>query len=504
MALEIDGFYSCGSEKMYEICCEEGLFLDNYKRYDKFLKQSPINHSKLKRSYVSIKSHRAVILQELDILKKCLDLNPVSTKSVQYYAAHILKISYLSLEYFNQNIKPMYSRETINSSEREILIEISEYILDQHLILDKGCFPNYNRIKSLVIFVKDFLERNIHVEKNFEINVYLDTNDIFIKWELIEQLSETVTNKKIKMVFIDDISQMYADKHSQYPGLLDSSIHALIMIDNQEDNLPIKSAELLSYLGLVMNYFGVMESELKNLIGEILNYMDFKFLMWRDIKEILSNNIIFYSGNFQNELIDGLSSFNKIRNAAAHGQFVSLKEYNEVKNFISDINFFSTISERRLKFNALNEFNDFNEKLKTSDDIWKILSYSEDFMLKVPIDTLCLQLDLDDLDINFSVACIYKCVDINLKKCEALLIKGANKGHIKSEAMLGFFYEDQEKSMYWLEKASLHGNASAMYTLSVELHYEGEGYEWLDKAAKLGCKDAQSDLEIIKKRRGLK
>lgn len=487
------------------------LFFKKYERFNKYFKQYttyPSPYRKFKDNYGIYRSHRKEILRNLDYVKQQLESEEFSDLDIQGRMAHVLKLSYLGLEYFVENLPqftavPPNKKETINSFEKEVLIEISEYILNQYLGLEVENKPNHKRIRSLIKFSLELMLKNIDIKEDSYVLLSLDTNDELAKWEIIKNSN---SESKIQFNFLDEISKVYSDKSSKYPGLLESSITALAAIENQELNFPNKSAELLSYSGLIMLYFGVIESELKNLAIELLDWNRKENLMWRNLIDILEQHNLFECETFQKNLVSGMKKFNNLRNKAAHGDFVSLEDYKEVKAFVNSIKFLEVISQTRALHKSLKEFLNFKNILRDCTAGWEFQKPCEKLNLMVSIDKLISYLDLEDLDVNFAASLIYEQVEIDLIKCEKLLLNGATKGHIKSQLLLGYVYLElgnESKAEYWFKQAALNGNACAMFELSCIYNYEGEGYEWLKKAAELGYEDAQSDLEIVNRNRGL-
>lgn len=505
----------CGSGKKYKKCClnisKQELFYKKYDNFGKYFKQYstfPSPYGKFKDNYGIYRSHRKEILRNLDYVKQqLLDLEQLSDLDIQGRMAQVLKLSYLGLEYFVENLPkfsavPPDKEETINIFEKEVLIEISEFILNQYLSLVDGNRPNYKRIRSLIQFSLEFMKEKKETQEDHYVLLSIDTNDQLANWELIK---DSDAEKRIQFDFLDEVSKSYSDKSSEFPGLLESSITSLAAIENQELNLPKKSAQLLSYSGLVMLYFGVIESELKNLVIEILDYGRKESLMWRNLIEIFEQQTVFGSENFQKDLVSGMKRFNILRNKAAHGDFVSLTDYLEVKAFVTNIDFLHIVSQKRALHKSLIEFFNFNDILCDCTAGWEFIEPSEKLKLMVPIDQLIPYLNLEELDVNFAVALIYESVDIDLIKCKDLLLKGATKGHVNSQLLLGYVHlDDEPKAEYWFKQAALKGNACAMFELSCLFNYEGEGYEWLKKAAELGYEDAQSDLEIVNRERGIR
>jgi TPR repeat protein len=90
------------------------------------------------------------------------------------------------------------------------------------------------------------------------------------------------------------------------------------------------------------------------------------------------------------------------------------------------------------------------------------------------------------------------------------LEKEAEKGNIKSQKEIAFYYlknqKDLSKSIYWLKKLSDEGHPNSQYNLGV-CYYHGEGIDknlsiaalLFEKSANLGHINAQYNLGICYK-----
>lgn len=510
----------CGSQKKYKKCClgksKEELFEERYARFIPFLSQIT-NREKIpmevyKRCpFVNGFNHRSSVLRGVHLAKEFSEFSELEEieldSAIQQEIAYAFKHTYLGLEGFKKRMStarilplPDFTI-TFSEQETKFLLAVSEQILDEYPALDTGKQPNRPLIKVMLQFIYHVMVNNIQLEKDERFLLTVDSKYKSIKWRKIKSYGEY-----LQFQFEDNLSKEYHELHSTYPGLLPSSIHTMLSIDYHESNLPSHSRSLLSFAGLSMNYFGIIESELKEIVKEDTQMQD-KKIMWRHLSQKLKETQYFGSKTINESVINLLDRYNGFRNKAAHGEFIHLEEYMELKTTIEKSNIFKEISNLRLYNESLESLKRLILNLKKKSAHWEFFEKINELKLKVPVEQVLNELDTEDLDVNFALALIYGNVQVNLKKSIELLHYGAERRHVNSQLMLGDTYNykfeeyfdgpDIPKANYWYEQAAYQGNACAMHELSMNHGYKGEGYEWLKKAAQLGYMDAVSDLESI-------
>ena len=91
--------------------------------------------------------------------------------------------------------------------------------------------------------------------------------------------------------------------------------------------------EIISYNGIVLNYVGVFEFELKKLIALKFNLKEIDLKLVDAINNLSKLNHSILSTP---ELIEDLHNVRKLRNKVAHGNSITYDEYLYVRNIISD------------------------------------------------------------------------------------------------------------------------------------------------------------------------
>lgn len=99
----------------------------------------------------------------------------------------------------------------------------------------------------------------------------------------------------------------------------------------------------MSYSGLAMNYFGVLERELKVIISNYSSNFNSK-MMWRDITEFFKNNKTKILTKLVPNLYELLKIMNPLRNKAAHGEFISKEEFELLKSVVFNERLYDYIS----------------------------------------------------------------------------------------------------------------------------------------------------------------
>jgi len=169
-----------------------------------------------------------------------------------------------------------------------------------------------------------------------------NTGDELVDWELEFTTDKSVPFIDIEFKPLDILDNEYQKKKTEYPSLSDDSLKAIATAITQEVLLN-KSQELMSYSGLAMNYFGVLERELKVIISNYSSNFNSK-MMWRDITEFFKNNKTKILTKLVPNLYELLKIMNPLRNKAAHGEFISKEEFELLKSVVFNERLYDYIS----------------------------------------------------------------------------------------------------------------------------------------------------------------
>lgn len=225
-------------------------------------------------------------------------------------------------------------KEELTESEKQLLLEntIEGGILD-FVILPENAILDYDALRRSCELTKKILLKGIpEGEYISKISVYTDTGDIIIDYNL------EITNTPVEHIWIDYkpkdvLENEYKILNNTLYSFSTESRKTLATVITEEKTISKKSPELRSYTGLVMNYLGVIEKELKLIIIQKEKLSPNKPLMWRDITNYIKKNDLPIIKRYIPDIVKHMLSLNALRNKAAHGEFISLDEFIYVKEF---------------------------------------------------------------------------------------------------------------------------------------------------------------------------
>jgi hypothetical protein len=223
-----------------------------------------------------------------------------------------------------------FENEGLTNIEQQIVLEntVSASLLDYtYNTLDYGAF------KIVASFCKQILLQGLSDDKKIGlVRLKIDTGDELVGWEFVES-NRSSSEIIYEYVSMDVLDNEYKKMKMKFSGFSDTSLKTIATALTQEDALK-KSKDLISYTGLAMSYFGVLERELRNIVYKHNKNLTNKRMMWRELTQFFKDNNLPILSKFMPELGEKLVEFNGMRNKSAHGEFISFEEFNKLKTFV--------------------------------------------------------------------------------------------------------------------------------------------------------------------------
>lgn len=387
----------CGSGKKYKKCCMDSD--------DSNVKPSRA-HSNLViggEFELSTSTHNAFLgirelaLSQIEQIIKWLSKKHISVNNIKSNATCLYELSnsenileyYIFLnEMFSKNkegenmLKIISETSTLypslTNNEITLIRHISKSTLMEFYNLKDTATADYSATKIMNEFCYQALKEGIPDDKSIGfVKLYVDSNGIeekLVNWDLDLYDNEIFVEKPSDFIFIDwkaldELNDEYRKLAHDLHGLEEASKNDLATVLYQEKSLPYKSKEIISYSGLVMIYSGILERELKILIGFNEQKQMKNMTMQKMIIYIIENNIPYITEDFS-DLFAKLEKIREIRNYAAHGNRISVQEFKEVKTFLVDQQFLEHISWSKIYYEDI--VSDIKDSLnqKKSDEIF--------------------------------------------------------------------------------------------------------------------------------------
>ncbi|WP_336769846.1 SEC-C domain-containing protein [Bacillus bombysepticus] len=226
-----------------------------------------------------------------------------------------------------------FENEGLSDSEQIFLLNntVGGSLLD-FAYQTPGAEMDYGALKLVANFSYQVLSNNLFGNKHVShTSLYIDTDDTLINWKITE-VDYPVNLIEYEIVSMDTLENEYKKLKYRLYGLSDGSLKTLATALAQEDSI-VKSTSLLSYTGLAMSYFGVLEQELRNIVYKNSSNLKSKRLMWKDLTNYFDEHQLPILHQFIPDISTSLKRLNSLRNKAAHGEFISYEEFEMLKNF---------------------------------------------------------------------------------------------------------------------------------------------------------------------------
>ncbi|SFM37862.1 TPR repeat [Paenibacillus sp. 1_12] len=235
----------------------------------------------------------------------------------------------------------------ISRNEYIMLLTVVEGILVDYAYLAKGAIPDHGAMYVCSELAFRVLDQGLSDKKKItKAIIHVDTGDSFDGWELFEGETYEIDNRIwIDFHSKDELENRYKMIRNEWYGLSDQSQKTLATAMILEVSMEsLKSGELLSYQGIAMNYFGVIEEELRSIILQLEHWPNSRRMMWRDLCEYCHTHTIPNMNQYIPDLGSALTDLLPLRNRAAHGGFVSKDEFSQIKELVFERNLLSYLS----------------------------------------------------------------------------------------------------------------------------------------------------------------
>lgn len=226
----------------------------------------------------------------------------------------------------------------LNKVERKVVLEVGRTIVLEFKLLERGKKPDIGAIKVNVDFLYKVL-RNKKLNSEalpYFIELHVTTGNTLIGWDV---LTRPFDKKDIdKPIYIgikshDNLENEYEIVKAKYGFLSEESQRKIATAIHQEKSLSKeKSSYLVSYSGLAMELLSVVEKELRTIINQIEK--EEKKRMWKDIYVYLEQTPLIEDQQLWNNFLEDFRKMNYLRNKAAHGEEISIDDYEDVKDFV--------------------------------------------------------------------------------------------------------------------------------------------------------------------------
>lgn len=350
---------SCGSGKKYKLCCmgKDTVKIKNFN----FNQPTIHNNSQRKLTHkviheftfepifqdeIAIPNHpiprglRSFCIYRIEQFLRELENSNPNVRLLKAYYGDLYWLFYKNINQLENKIKEIkrasnieeymeFENEGLTNLEQQIVLidTISSSFLDFAFnSLDYGAFKVTSKFCKQILL--EGLSDNINV--GF-IQLQIDTGDELVGWEFFESKSKC-SEIIYEFVSMDVLDNEYQKMKLRLSGFTDTSLKTIATAITQEDALK-KSKDLISYTGLAMNYFGVLEQELRNIVYKH-NKTTNKRMMWRDLAQFFKDNTFPILNKFLSEFGKEVEEINEMRNKSAHGEFISFEEFNKLKTFV--------------------------------------------------------------------------------------------------------------------------------------------------------------------------
>ena len=137
---------------------------------------------------------------------------------------------------------------------------------------------------------------------------------------------------------LDNLYNKYTIYKNKYKDFSESSLYSLATASDMAKKYESREEgkDIISYNGIVLNYVGVFEYELKKLIALKFNLNRMNLKLVDAINYLSKLNHPYLS---KSEIIENVHKVRKLRNKCAHGDFITYDEYLDVLSIISDFLF---------------------------------------------------------------------------------------------------------------------------------------------------------------------
>lgn len=364
----------CGSGKKYKKCClpkEEAKWLA--------LSQNPsLAEVQVQNEYFqpATTSHNALqgmrefALAVMDQMGTYLRREHKRDDMIRFLATDLLKLVDVGERHYFEAVReilemkglPPAARNQVKAvpaltrAERILVRNAAQSILAEYAFMGEHDTADYGAMKVIMECCYQAVARGIEEQADlWSVKLFVDTGNQLVDWEL--QFSDDMAfgldqeESEVMIYFdwhsLDEIENEYESYAHTLTGLREESLKTLATALVQESSTPRKSADKISYTGLAMNYFGLLEQELRDVISFHEGATAPKKRMWRELCEYLQNEHVPIVSDGIELLGDKLKALHGLRNRAAHGEFITHEEFAAVRALALDSNLLAYISQAK-------------------------------------------------------------------------------------------------------------------------------------------------------------
>lgn len=364
----------CGSGKKYKKCClpkDEAKMLELSKNpslsevqaHNQYFQPATTSHN-------SLQGMKELALALMDQMGTYLRREHKRDDVIHFLAKDLMKLVDEGERYYFQVVSEILEMKGLPSSarskvkadpaltraERILIRNAAQSILAEYAFLGEYDTADYGAMKAIMECCYQAVARGIEEQADlWSVRMFVDTNNQLVDWEL--QLSEDGVygldkdERKVIIDFewnsLDEIENEYEKYAHTLTGLREESLKTLATAIVQESSIPRKSVDKISYTGLAMNYFGLLEQELRDVISLHEGAPSLKKRMWWELCEYLQNQHIPIVSDNVELLGDKLKALHALRNRAAHGEFITYEEFAAIKELALDSNLLWSISQAK-------------------------------------------------------------------------------------------------------------------------------------------------------------
>ena len=359
---------ACGSGKKFKMCCMNKQIIEirdshfNPIHIDTAKKELHRNiHSQLFENI--LESHqimegsdipaglRSLVLYRMYQVLEELNSSKPNDQKIKAYLAEVYWIFYNGQRDYKESIQKIAKL----SDTKQIMAIESEHLSDPAVEIIYECTvgailldyafktTDYGMFKVCVQFCIRFLQIPSHQIPSFNhVRLFIESEDELHDFELLQ------TNSSLPNIFYEIIANdiMYNELQIaklNYKGLSEDSLKAIATAIASEKTLNT-NPEYISYTGMCMGYFGVIEDELRNLVYNEMPELQNRKIMWAELTGILSQINLPILEKAYPEYIIQMRKLNPLRNLAAHGKHISTDQFSSLKGFLFEENFLTYLS----------------------------------------------------------------------------------------------------------------------------------------------------------------
>lgn len=284
---------------------------------------------------------------------ECSDLINLLDKGEEYYhtvvkeVLELKKLDKKSIIRRANQIRKNYHKRKISQSEKLIVRTIATSLLSEYALKTEFNRMDYGAMKVLAEFCHQVVNQGIKGKNNIDYaKVYVGNNDKLEAWAIYydkNKKSKLQNDIVIMWEATDELYHNFKINNNELLGLSEESVRQIASAKSIANNYVYDDNGIFSYNSIAIIYLGVIEQELRNLIGLHNKEYSKNKMMWSHICEYLKNNKIEVL-NQHNNLYNKMKSLHQIRNKVAHGTAISKKEYEMVNDFAIKEGFIKSIS----------------------------------------------------------------------------------------------------------------------------------------------------------------